>query len=302
MDYTLSDAYTTDAGTGNRMHQQSAAVPTAVSDKDMNGVIWSLMEVVKAAGLAGAQFDKTVPATYQKLLTALRSAGLFVTPAQFDATTKAATTSFVQRALGSHSASYTFSAATTLSNVHAGGVIRFGSGGYTVTLPLVGSFNDAADLVLMNTGISNITIACQGADTLSTSGNSITSLVLGVGDTLCLSKSSGASQWTAIGGSAQLGSAAVFSSSLSSNGYQKLPGGLIVQWGTCTGTAGGSAVSFPIAFPNGCLSLATRNPYAADGALTAIETSTPTTSGFTAYGLVGTAGATVTTTYMAIGF
>lgn len=43
---------------------------------------------------------------------------------------------------------------------------------------------------------------------------------------------------------------------LTANGYQKLPGGLIIQWGevTSSGTAAGNATAtFPIAFPNTCL-------------------------------------------------
>ena len=40
--------------------------------------------------------------------------------------------------------------------------------------------------------------------------------------------------------------------SLASNGYQRLPSGLILQWGTGSASNGGS-VSFPIAFPNACL-------------------------------------------------
>lgn len=50
--------------------------------------------------------------------------------------------------------------------------------------------------------------------------------------------------------------AALFSAldrSLGGNGYQKLPGGLIIQWGFGTGsTGGGVAVSFPISFPTNC--------------------------------------------------
>lgn len=40
--------------------------------------------------------------------------------------------------------------------------------------------------------------------------------------------------------------------SLSSNGYQKLPGGLIIQWGTTAGTdaTGYVAQTLPITFPN----------------------------------------------------
>jgi hypothetical protein len=37
-------------------------------------------------------------------------------------------------------------------------------------------------------------------------------------------------------------------------GYQKLPGGLILQWGYASG-AGAVLVSFPITFPNGCASV-----------------------------------------------
>lgn len=42
-------------------------------------------------------------------------------------------------------------------------------------------------------------------------------------------------------------------SSLAASGYQKLPSGLILQWGSFTSSgAGTSSVSFPIAFPTAC--------------------------------------------------
>ena len=58
---------------------------------------------------------------------------------------------------------------------------------------------------------------------------------------------------------------------LSTNGYQKLPGGLILQWGTDTadhmasssgGTTTPVTTTFPVAFPTACLnvSMTTRNP------------------------------------------
>lgn len=84
MDYTLSNSYDTDAGTGNRMHEDSKAVPTAVTDLDMNSIMWSLMEVLKAADLPGIQFDKANPASYQQLLKAIRSLSVSTTvPATF---------------------------------------------------------------------------------------------------------------------------------------------------------------------------------------------------------------------------
>lgn len=40
----------------------------------------------------------------------------------------------------------------------------------------------------------------------------------------------------------------------SANGWQKLPGGLILQWGTSTVPASFTTITFPLAFPNACLS------------------------------------------------
>lgn len=52
-----------------------------------------------------------------------------------------------------------------------------------------------------------------------------------------------------------------FVSSLTTNGYQRFPGGLIVQWGTIAPASRSSEfdfglVSFPISFPNACLNVA----------------------------------------------
>lgn len=44
----------------------------------------------------------------------------------------------------------------------------------------------------------------------------------------------------------------LFSGLLGANGYQILPSGLIIQWGTKSLYAGRTDVSFPIVFPNDC--------------------------------------------------
>ncbi|HZJ92202.1 MAG TPA: hypothetical protein VFD09_03905, partial [Thiopseudomonas sp.] len=41
---------------------------------------------------------------------------------------------------------------------------------------------------------------------------------------------------------------------ISGNGYQKLPSGLIIQWGGGAASNAGAALSWPIAFPNGIFS------------------------------------------------
>lgn len=43
--------------------------------------------------------------------------------------------------------------------------------------------------------------------------------------------------------------------SLATNGYQKLPGGLIVQWGQVSSATNSGTATFPIAFPTACLSI-----------------------------------------------
>ena len=41
-----------------------------------------------------------------------------------------------------------------------------------------------------------------------------------------------------------------FTANLSGNGYQKLPNGLIIQWGMMVSGSDGMSISFPITFPN----------------------------------------------------
>ncbi len=50
-----------------------------------------------------------------------------------------------------------------------------------------------------------------------------------------------------------------FTSNLSSSGYQKLPSGLIMQWGNNNGVGISDldTITFPITFPNACLNVVT---------------------------------------------
>lgn len=58
-------------------------------------------------------------------------------------------------------------------------------------------------------------------------------------------------------GNVVLGNLPGFAKSFSSYGYQKLPSGIIIQWGNANTNAATQAASitFPIAFPNACLSV-----------------------------------------------
>lgn len=54
-------------------------------------------------------------------------------------------------------------------------------------------------------------------------------------------------------GSGQIPDMSNFLSGITSTGYQKLPGGLIIQWGLATGTTGKIAATYATAFPNAVL-------------------------------------------------
>lgn len=98
-------------------------------------------------------------------------------------------------------------------------------------------------------------------------------------------------------------STADFGSSLSASGYQKLPSGLIIQWGSVTATYAGTAVTFPVAFPTACRAVTT----GVDGTTNASgENANPyniTASGFSIYSYVPPNTAqNATAWWMAIGY
>ncbi len=64
------------------------------------------------------------------------------------------------------------------------------------------------------------------------------------------------------------------------NGYITLPGGIIIKWGTATGSSAGSANTFPVAFPANCFSIV----FTPQGATPRSEGITNVTrTGFTCY-------------------
>ena len=89
--------------------------------------------------------------------------------------------------------------------------------------------------------------------------------------------------------------------SLAANGYQKLPGGLILQWGTLASINAATAsptITFPVAFPSTCIVvLPIGNTSGTSQAATYIATKTP--SNFTVYNPASVA---VVFSYLAIGY
>lgn len=91
--------------------------------------------------------------------------------------------------------------------------------------------------------------------------------------------------------------------SLSASGYQKMPGGLILQWGQGLSVSGGVAtVNFPIEFPNSVLIISATPKNDVHGAETiSYTTKTNSSCGFITYNDTSTAGG-INFDWFAIGF
>lgn len=213
-----------------------------------NAVTQEILNILSAASIAPSEVVN------DQLLTAIRGKTLFVTQPQFDATQGVATTAFVKGALGNHSGFASLVGVTTLNASHAGKLIYAGAGGnYTVTLPSAAAVVPGTRLPIVMFASQPCFFVTQLAQSIYVNGGTpLSTITLGLGDSLDL-VSDGAN-WYAEGGSYQLKYAASFGSSLGgSTGYQKLPSGLIIQWGFVNPSASDIAVTFPIAFPAACL-------------------------------------------------
>lgn len=74
------------------------------------------------------------------------------------------------------------------------------------------------------------------------------------------------------------------SQSLATSGYQKLPGGLVVQWGYNAGNASGFSVVFPASFPTACLCVFGQCALISSSAFSTLAISgSPSTSGFSGF-------------------
>lgn len=197
------------------------------------------------------------------LLAAIAAQG--VTAARFDNSTKNATTAFVQHALGNYQTNQVLASAVTLTAADCGTSFSMNSGA-AITLPL-GSTVAVGSVISIVSTIPGAVVSRQGADTINL-GGAVTAVALGTGDSLEVVWNGG--QWVAIQGTTLLKASSLFGNLLSGNGYQKLPSGLILQWGTtgAIGPGGSLTLTFPITFPNAFFMGGAFNSYASGGTLT----------------------------------
>lgn len=218
----------------------------------------------------------------------------FQTPPQFDNDNSIATTAFVQRAAGNFQDVYHITTTpVSLSAADVGKVLNCFGSASSVTLPNGAGCNRGSAFVvytskevIFNAYSGDAIVAYPGA------GSTVTSVTIPANTTAVLF-------WT--GGAWNVAVHGAGTSNQSANGYQKLPSGLLIQWGTFLASASADvAVTFPVAFPNAVFSLATTQ--AGQNAMFYSGYNTPTPIGFNGSAWLNstTRGSTIVS-YIAIG-
>jgi hypothetical protein len=220
------------------------------------------------------------------------------TPPRFDNSTNIATTEFVRRQGLQSSSFVSLSGATTLTAQHAGAsVFLSGTTNYTVTLPLASTMTPGARIEFFFSSTAGTqTIQRQGSDIIYLGGAGTHTSVSGANGDSITFVTNGVN-WYAVSGSLQMGKAAAFGNFMNVNGYQKLPSGLIIQWGQAQITETGTQVIFPIAFPNAAFALAAMD-FGLPGSRYVQSYNNLTNTGFMGYG----GGPTDVFAYIAIGW
>lgn len=168
------------------------------------------------------------------------------TAAQFDSDTSIATTAFVQKALGNMQVGTVITTVGNFLASDSGGSFYIQTAG-TYGLPLLSTVSPGATFEFLAT-VNGVVISRQGSDQILQGNVGITSETLANGDTIRLTKIG--AFWAITGGTAAgRGSLGDYGSTLATTGYQKLPSGLIMQWGQAVSNSSGLySVSFPVTF------------------------------------------------------
>jgi hypothetical protein len=164
------------------------------------------------------------------------------TPAQFDNSNKGASTAFVKQAIGSMAGMSAYSATTTQPKTDFGKLIEVSGAAFTLTLPSVVGITPGSLIKYINQGAATVTLSpSSGSFYIPVTGTSASwSLISGQSITVIWD----GANFIIVDG---IGGAL-----LSASGYQKMPSGLIIQWGAAAFTGVTSlAVTFPIAFTAG---------------------------------------------------
>ena len=170
------------------------------------------------------------------------------TAPQFDNGNHAASTAFVQLALGNTQAASIYGSGQTIATAQFGQFLQYnGTSNATFTLPTPVGNGGLGFPVIWNNSAYTLTLSIPAGTFLGPYGTATATLVIPPNTSSEFIYSDGYNYYTAAGAGA-----ISRASSLASSGYQKLPSGLIIQWGTFTTSSSGfTNWTFPVAFPNG---------------------------------------------------
>jgi len=185
------------------------------------------------------------------------------TPDLFDASSNLATTEFVQRAMGGFQNVYTYATAgQVIPPSRANGMFNMNSGATTVTLPLLSSVPLGTKMYFRSSG--GLTINRQGTDVfyVATSLPTETSVYVGGNSNITLISTGGA--WFIAGNASLKYDNTLFGLYKATNGYQRLPSGLVIQWcnGQIPAGQGTARITMPETFDFALVAyaLSTANP------------------------------------------
>jgi hypothetical protein len=159
------------------------------------------------------------------------------TPPQFDASKLLATTEFVQRALGNFQSIVIVTTNTTLTAAQTGSIIQVSGAGVTVTLPAPTTAR--LHYRIYNSDEVNSFVISTPSGVLHRGGQgAATTTIPSAGS---MDVYSDGLNWIMSNGWSK--------SALAASGYQRLPSGLVIQWGSATiGATSNLAITLPTPF------------------------------------------------------
>lgn len=203
----------------------------------------------------------------------------------FDDDTSVSTTAFVQRALGNLRGliGYTTSRALTVDDLGKLVVVG-GTEVITMTLPQIAAIGIGGGYHFYNNSQKNVIIACSGADKFAwpSATGGVAQITLCPGETLFIVGAGGGTTWYYGGGTALLKMpTGQMGFSLGASGWQRLPSGIIIQWGNVGVEAGvEQTFTLPVAFPaQFCVAVATQGwPAGGFGSYVGVDIGRPSLS------------------------
>ncbi|TCS38470.1 hypothetical protein EDC30_102209 [Paucimonas lemoignei] len=233
--------------------------PTYLSALFFNHIQEAIVRTIEQAGLvlSDGDYDQFVTAlnqTYARLNNAAFTVSPTApTPAQFDVSTKVATMEALQRASGTKRSVEIVAPGATLNASHVGKVLRYGTAANgAITLPAASDVATGSTFIIYNPTNFKLTLSVAGGGTIGTPTQDSNTFILGNNETLELV--SAGTLYLVIGGSGLSYRTGGFNVNAIASGWQRLPSGLIIQWGNGTASASGAqTMTYPLAFPNAAL-------------------------------------------------